>query len=107
MRNRFLLGAGVALAVALSWADARAQLFAMPSGPGAFYFGPEGGWTSLSDAKGRVGAAGFTQHFDDGYNAGFRAGYEWGPLRFEEEYNFKRNQATTITAAGGTGAVSG
>ena len=39
MRNRYLLGAGVALAVALSWADARAQLLAMPSGPGALYFG--------------------------------------------------------------------
>ena len=55
MRNRFLLGAGVALAVALSWADAQAQLLSMPSGPGAWYFGGEGGWTCLDSATGQVG----------------------------------------------------
>ena len=39
MRNRYLIGAGVALAMALSWADARAQLFPLPTGPGTIYFG--------------------------------------------------------------------
>ena len=91
MRNRYLLGAGVALAVALSWADARAQLLAMPRGPGALYFGIEGGWTNLEDAKGRVGAISFKQKWDDGFNVGARAGYEWGPWRFEEEYTYRRN----------------
>ena len=100
MRKRFLLGAGVAIAMAFSWGGAQAQLFLMPSGPGALYFGIEGGWTHLNDAKGRAGSIGFTQRFDEGYNLGARAGYEWGPLRFEEEFNFGTNKATRISGGG-------
>ena len=52
MRNRFLLGAGVALAVTLGGAaGAQAQFFALPSGPGAFYIGGEGGWTWLKTRR--------------------------------------------------------
>ena len=47
MKNRFLLGASLALAVALGGAEANAQLFG-PYPPGAFYLGPEGGWTHLT-----------------------------------------------------------
>ena len=47
MRNRCLLGAGVALAVAFGCAQAHAQFFG-PYPPGAFYLGPEGGWTHLT-----------------------------------------------------------
>jgi OmpA-OmpF porin, OOP family len=100
MRNRYLLGAGVALAVALSWANAQAQLFALPPGPGALYFGIEGGWTNLEDATDRVGKLSFKQRWDDGFNVGARAGYELGPLRFEEEFNFKDNQLTRLTFPG-------
>src|SRR5437764_6461713 len=107
MRKRFLLGAGVAIAMAFSWGSAQAQLFLMPSGPGALYFGIGGGWTHLNDAKGRVGGVGFTQKFDEGFNVGARAGYEWGPLRFEEEFNFGTNKATTISSGGVNLAVSG
>ena len=100
MTNRYLLSAGVALAVAFGGAQAQAQLFA--GGPGAFYFGGEGGWTSLNDqtdtfsgcplnspcsAPAPVGSAKAT--FKDGYNVGARAGYQWGPWRLEEEYNYK------------------
>ena len=46
MRNRYLLGAGIALAIAFGGAEAHAQLFG-PYPPGAFYLGPEGGWTKL------------------------------------------------------------
>src|SRR5215472_12214566 len=81
MRKRILLGAGVAIAMALSWADAKAQWFVMPSGPGAYYFGIEGGWTSLNDADGKVGRFTTHQRYDSGYNVGVRGGYEWGPLR--------------------------
>ena len=57
MRKRILLGAGVAIAMALSWADAQAQWFVMPSGPGAYYFGIEGGWTALTgNVSDRVGS---------------------------------------------------
>jgi OmpA-OmpF porin, OOP family len=100
MRNRFLLGAGVALAVALSWADARAQLFAMPSGPGAWYFGGEGGWTMLDNESGTFGGLGFKQNFNDGFNVGARVGYEWGPLRLEEEFNFRQNGISSVNIGG-------
>jgi OOP family OmpA-OmpF porin len=92
MRNRYLLGAGVALAVALSWADAQAQLFASPAGPGAWYFGGEGGWTTLENQTGKtIGGIGIRQSFNDGFNVGARGGYEWGPWRFEEEFRYQQN----------------
>ena len=74
MRNRYLLGAGVALAVALSWADAQAQLFAAPAGPGAWYFGGEGGWTALDNQSGRTLGLPVRQSFNDGFNVGARGG---------------------------------
>src|SRR5690242_1058213 len=102
MRKRILLGASVAIALAFSWAEAQAQWFVMPSGPGAWYFGIEGGWTALSgDPKGKVGSFNFTQKYDSGYNIGARAGYEWGPLRLEEEFNFGTNHLTGLTGSGG------
>jgi len=62
MRKRILLGAGVAIAMAFSWADAQAQWFVMPSGPGALYFGIEGGWTALTDnVSDRVGSVKLTE----------------------------------------------
>ena len=92
MRKRYLLGAGVAIAMAFSWASAQAQLFVMPSGPGALYFGIEGGWTHLNGAEGRK--------WDEGFNLGARAGYEWGPLRFEEEFNFATNKLHSWSVPG-------
>ena len=105
MRNRYLLGAGVALAVALSWANAQAQLFA--PGPGALYFGIEGGWSNLENASGKIGGIPFKQKFDDGFNVGARAGYEMGPLRFEEEFNYKNNQLIGLSTPFGPIPVSG
>jgi outer membrane protein OmpA-like peptidoglycan-associated protein len=102
MRNRYLLGAGVALAMAFSWGNAQAQLFAAPAGPGAWYFGGEGGWTSLENQGGRIVGLNHRQSFRDGYNVGARAGYEWGPWRFEEEFNFKQNGQNRF----GIGALS-
>ncbi|HEX3861206.1 MAG TPA: OmpA family protein [Stellaceae bacterium] len=96
MTNRYLLGAGVALAVALSWADAQAQWLPMPAGPGAWYFGGEGGWTSLEDQKGKIAGTSLREKFDDGFNVGARAGYEWGPLRLEEEFRFQQNGITKL-----------
>jgi len=109
MRNRYLLGAGVALAVAMSWANAQAQLFAAPAGPGAWYFGGEGGWTSLESQSGRLNIAGLAvnQSFNDGFNVGARAGYEWGPWRFEEEFRFQQNGQNRFSVAGVPFAVSG
>ncbi len=95
MTNRYLLGTGVALAVALSWADAQAQWLSMPAGPGAWYFGGEGGWTSLPNQSGKIAVGPFStsarESFSDGFNVGARAGYEWGPWRFEEEFRFQQN----------------
>src|SRR5947209_20312310 len=88
MTNRYLLGAGVALAVALGGVQAHAQLggvFPPPGTPGAFYIGPEGGWTSLTNQTDNIngqivtgpgGAAlaiprrSITANFDSGFNVG-------------------------------------
>jgi outer membrane protein OmpA-like peptidoglycan-associated protein len=101
MRNRFLLGAGVAaIAVALGWADARAQLFAMPGGPGAFYVGGEGGWSWLGREKGKVAGFGLSQKFDCGPVVGLTAGYEWGPVRIAEEFAYRNHDMKTVTLGG-------
>ena len=127
MTNRYLLGAGVALAVAFGGAQAHAQLTLMPppGTPGAFYIGPEGGWTSLSSetdsTNGRIitgtGGAALvfaprtaTANFDSGFNVGARGGYQWGPWRLEEEYSYRRNGLSSFTGLRGTtgsGAFSG
>jgi outer membrane protein OmpA-like peptidoglycan-associated protein len=121
MSNRYLLGAGVAVAVAFSWANAQAQLLG-PGGPGAWYFGGETGWTMLEDQTGTLTVKGapdpsaaLGQGFNDGFNAGVRAGYEWGPWRFEEEFRFMENPLSSVTLGpslflgpgGTTTAVSG
>ena len=36
--------------------------------------------------------------FDSGFNAGVRAGYMWGPWRFEGEYSYRENGVSTIGA---------
>src|SRR5437762_9077962 len=108
LRKRILLGAGVAIAMSFSWADAQTQWFVMPSGPGALYFGIEGGWTALTDnVSDRVGSVKLTEHLSDGFNVGARAGYEWGPIRFEEEFSFANNHATRLAALGGSIPVTG
>src|SRR5215472_16483411 len=110
MTNRYLLGAGVALAVALGGVQAHAQ-FAQsawwPTGtPWAWYIGPEGGWTSLTSQSestssvhfngpngGTFSTPGFnaTPNTDSGFNVGGRGGVQWGPWRLEEEYSYRRN----------------
>jgi len=109
MRNRSLLGAGVALAVAFGGAQAQAQLagqsFFGPYPPGAFYLGPEGGFTSLTSQNPDAtiqGPKGFVVsnngnrqiNYDGGFNAGARAGYMWGPWRFEGEYSYRNNDVS-------------
>jgi OmpA-OmpF porin, OOP family len=100
MRIRILLGAAAALALALSWGGAQAQLFAPGGGPNMWYLGGEGGWTSLESPQhgtATVPVAGASVQlpsslsFNDGFNAGARAGYEWGPWRLEEEFRFQQN----------------
>src|SRR6516162_8860590 len=112
MTNRFLLGVGVALALALGGARAYAQLF--PYGaPGAWYIGPEGGWTSLTSNTGSVSSVTFTgptggnftvpsrgnvtPNFNSGFSVGARGGYQWGPWRFEEEYSYRHNSLSSVT----------
>jgi OOP family OmpA-OmpF porin len=105
MRNRGLVGAGIALAIALTGAQAQAQFFG-PYPPGAFYLGPEGGWTKLfSQSPGIAvrGPAGEivtprinpTINYNSGFNAGVRAGYAWGPWRFEGEYSYANNNISS------------
>src|SRR2546430_15810702 len=85
MKRHILLGAGAAIAMAFSWTTAQAQE--------GFYFGPEGGWTGLQGTKSSVTGTNpvtgqsvtvpINQSFDSGWNVGARAGYQWGPWRFE------------------------
>jgi OmpA-OmpF porin, OOP family len=110
MRNRYLIGAGAALAMAFGCAEANAQ-FAFLGGPYpvTWYVGPEGGWTSLPNQKDTVSTPGFTLNgpgggvlgpfnsfnfsskYDSGFNAGARVGIQYGPLRIEEEYSYRHN----------------
>jgi OmpA-OmpF porin, OOP family len=118
MRHRYLLGAGVALAMALGGVEAQAQFFG-PYPPGAFYLGPEGGWTKLTDENptvavtgpgGRTRARTGTVSFNSGFNAGVRVGYLWGPWRFEEEYSYRNNNvgnSGTFSGANGNFSFSG
>ena len=55
----------------------------------------------------RVGSVKLTESLSDGFNVGARAGYEWGPIRFEEEFSFANNHATRLAALGGSIPVSG
>ena len=118
MTNRCLLGAWAALALALGSAQAHAQLW--PTGaPGAWYIGPEGGWTKLTNQTDQVSPSHFTgpgggvfsfpgtsptANFNSGFNVGARAGYQWGPWRFEEEYSYRHSGLNTLT--GGPFAIS-
>src|SRR5712671_4270074 len=99
MKSRYLLSAGAALAMALGCAEANAQ-FAFMGGPYpvAYYIGPEGGWTSLQNQNENVtnfGAnlniGGNRAQYNSGFNAGARAGVQWGPIRVEEEYSYRHN----------------
>src|SRR5262249_17015519 len=107
MRTRYLLGAGIALAAAFGSAEGNAQTWSMWGWqyPVAFYVGPEGGWTQLNNQRNEnittpaftVNGAGpfnsFTavNRYDSGFNAGMRAGVQWGPIRVEEEYSYRHN----------------
>jgi OOP family OmpA-OmpF porin len=96
MKNRCLLGAGAVLAMALGCAQASAQLLMLPPGPKVFYFGGEGGWTSLGTLRQHM-VPSIKQSFDDGYNAGARLGFQWGPWRLEEEYSYRNNGLNNAT----------
>jgi OOP family OmpA-OmpF porin len=111
MRNRCLLGAGVALAIAFGGVAAHAQFFG-PYPPGAFYLGPEGGWTKLIGQNpdivirgpgGRIATRSPSVSFNSGFNAGARAGYAWGPWRFEGEYSYRYNSVSSGSFANATG----
>jgi len=108
MKNRFLVGAGVALAVTLGGAaGAQAQFLALPSG-GAFYIGGEGGWTWLNDQtlhpsgtfSNALGGRSKKENFSGGPAIGVRAGYEWGPWRLEEEFAYRINGIDSIGGIG-------
>jgi OmpA-OmpF porin, OOP family len=107
-RTLSVIGASsLAIACALWASDAQAQWFVTPSGPGALYFGVEGGWTHLEDTTDKIAGFKFKEHFDDGFNVGARGGYAWGPLRFEEEFNFGQNDLTRVSGAGFSLAAHG
>jgi OOP family OmpA-OmpF porin len=81
----------LALTAALTTSDAQAQ----------FYVGAEAGWTSLPDQTDTIpGVTSATVTFNNGFNAGVRGGYEWGPWRFEEEYSYRQNGTHSLAGPG-------
>jgi outer membrane protein OmpA-like peptidoglycan-associated protein len=102
MRYRYLLGALVGIAAALSWADAQAQLL----GPGAWYIGGEGGWTSLNNARVSAAGIGGTVNYNGGWNAGARFGYMAGPWRFEGEYRHQENGVNSFAGVPASGTLT-
>src|SRR5260370_41928295 len=95
-------GGGLALIVTvltlLSAPAAHAQLQFLTPGPGVFYLGGEGGWTSLASefAKARIPGIGLWAdglRYHDGFNAGARLGFDWEPWRIEEEFRYQSNSA--------------
>ena len=101
MRVTMAASACLVMAMAMSATAARAQIF---------YLGGEGGWSVLENERDRApGFAPVRKRFDSGFAAGARAGYEWGPWRFEEEYVYHSNDLTGfriggVPATGGTGS---
>src|SRR5260370_39727695 len=83
MRVIMAAGACLVMGVAMSATGAQAQ---------TFYLGGGGGWNVLDNQTDRApGVAPVHKRFDSGFAAGARAGYEWGPWRFEEEYAYRSN----------------
>jgi len=89
-RVRCAAGAAVVLAAAMFVTDAQAQ---------TFYLGGEAGWSLLEDRSDRVVApkATLKARYSDGFAAGARAGYEWGPWRFEEEYVYRNHDLNSLS----------
>src|SRR5437016_5533683 len=88
MRITLAAGACLAMAVAMSATGAQAQIF---------YLGGEAGWNVLENQTDRApGFAPVHKRFDSGFAAGARAGYEWGPWRFEEEYVYRSNDLSSL-----------
>jgi OmpA-OmpF porin, OOP family len=125
MKSRYLLGAGAALAVTLGCAEANAQITWLGGPyPVLWYVGPEGGWTGLPNQRVtnttsvpfRVDTVGGASNgpffssfgtgsarYDSGFNAGARAGLQYGPWRLEEEYSYRKNDLSQFTSFFGPG----
>jgi opacity protein-like surface antigen len=96
------LGPSCVLLVMIATPTARAAEFALPAefvlpnGRGAWYFGGEGGWTSLQSKQNSVPGIAFPQTWQDEFNLGVRAGYESGPWRIEEEFRWQENRTDRL-----------
>ena len=94
--------------------QAHAQ-FLGPYPPGAFYLGPEGGWTQLTSQRDKFTVPGPLSNtrarpevsYNSEFNAGVRGGYMWGPWRFEEEYSYRFNSVSFFSPFFGGAHVDG
>ncbi len=108
MRRFGRFAAAAALFLPLLPGAARAQAAAWSAGPGSFYLGGEAGWTMLAshNASATIPVIGFrsdTHTWHDGFAVGARAGYQWGPLRVEEEFRYQENGARKFAGAAASG----
>src|SRR5882757_8106001 len=81
LRRTWMAIAGLAATMVFFSVDASAQ----------FYIGGEGGWTGLEGTRTSIAGFPIKQSFNSGWNAGARAGYQWGAWRFEGEYSHREN----------------
>lgn len=92
MRITMTVGACLVVTAAMTVTGARAQ---------TYYLGGEAGWNVLEDQTDKPpGLAPVHKRFDSGFAVGARAGYEWGPWRFEEEYVYRSNDLTGLSIGG-------
>src|SRR5271169_5412985 len=71
-----------------------------------YYIGAQAGWTGLPYQTDTIDGLGSVPvQFNAGYNVGVRGGYQWGPLRVEEEYSYRRNDVAEFGES--TSGVSG
>jgi outer membrane protein OmpA-like peptidoglycan-associated protein len=103
MRRRQLLSLVLAWLLSVGATAANAQLIVLPTTPGVWYFGGEGGWTSLENQQNNVPGIVFPQSWKDGFAAGARAGLEWGSWRFESEFRYQQNNTDRLVLHPSTG----
>jgi OmpA-OmpF porin, OOP family len=96
MSTRITIAAGACLAVATA-------MFAGAAQAQTIYLGGEAGWSVLENQTDNApGFPSLHAHYDSGFAAGVRIGYEMEPFRFEEEYIFHDNALSSLDVGGAT-----
>src|SRR5438270_630316 len=104
MKTRYLMGAGLALAVAFGWSQANAQWFPLPSGPMSYYIG--GGMRAVGQHEGlrpiRLNEIVQNTQWEFGYQAIAGIRYNFSPnIVFDLDYRYLGTVDPTFRTVGG------